>query len=46
IILRDQNNQPGLAGCLRISIGTSEECERAIAALTSLPGSRLSQEQA
>ncbi|WP_168402884.1 histidinol-phosphate transaminase [Erwinia amylovora] len=46
IILRDQNKQPGLAGCLRISIGTREECERAIAALTSLPGSRLSQEQA
>ncbi|CCP03634.1 histidinol-phosphate aminotransferase [Erwinia amylovora Ea644] len=46
IILRDQNKQPGLAGCLRISIGTREECERAIAALISLPGSRLSQEQA
>ena len=33
IILRDQNKNPGLSGCLRISIGTREECERAIAAL-------------
>lgn len=45
IILRDQNKQPGLAGCLRISIGTREECERTIAALKSLPGSA-SREQA
>lgn len=33
IILRDQNKNPGLSGCLRISIGTRKECERAIAAL-------------
>ncbi|WP_267371555.1 MULTISPECIES: histidinol-phosphate transaminase [unclassified Pantoea] len=33
IILRDQNKNPGLSGCLRISIGTREECERVIAAL-------------
>lgn len=46
IILRDQNKQPGLAGCLRISIGTREECDRAIAALKSLPGFRVPQEQA
>lgn len=46
IILRDQNKQPGLAGCLRISIGTREECDRAVAALSSLPGSPVSQEQA
>lgn len=46
IILRDQHKQPGLAGCLRISIGTREECERAVAALTLLPGSSVSQEQA
>ncbi len=45
IILRDQNKQPGLAGCLRISIGTREECERTITALKSLPGSA-SREQA
>ncbi|WP_333896706.1 histidinol-phosphate transaminase [Mixta calida] len=38
IILRDQNKNPGLAGCLRISIGTRTECERLIAALQTLPG--------
>ena len=38
IILRDQNKNPGLAGCLRISIGTRNECERLIAALQTLPG--------
>ncbi|MDR0806036.1 MAG: histidinol-phosphate transaminase [Enterobacteriaceae bacterium] len=27
IILRDQNKQPGLKGCLRISIGTQAECD-------------------
>lgn len=36
IILRDQNKNPGLAGCLRISIGTREECKRLIAALQAL----------
>jgi len=36
IILRDQNKNPGLAGCLRISIGTRTECERLIAALQAL----------
>ncbi|MEZ3499113.1 histidinol-phosphate transaminase [Pantoea sp. KPR_PJ] len=36
IILRDQNKNPGLAGCLRISIGTREECERLIAALQAI----------
>lgn len=38
IILRDQNKQPSLSGCLRISIGTREECERALAALRQQPG--------
>lgn len=38
IILRDQNKQPGLAGCLRISIGTCYECERVISALQALSG--------
>ncbi|AKC32023.1 histidinol-phosphate transaminase [Candidatus Pantoea carbekii] len=33
IILRDQNNNPGLSGCLRISIGTRQECEHVITAL-------------
>lgn len=36
IILRDQNKNPGLSGCLRISIGTREECGRVIAALQAL----------
>jgi histidinol-phosphate aminotransferase len=39
IILRDQNKQPGLSNCLRITIGTRQECQRVITALTSLPGS-------
>lgn len=37
IILRDQNKQPGLAGCLRITVGTREECRRVIDALKALP---------
>ncbi|EXU75198.1 histidinol-phosphate transaminase [Erwinia mallotivora] len=46
IILRDQNKQPGLSGCLRISVGTREECDRAVAALMALPGASVSLEQA
>lgn len=46
IILRDQNTQPGLAGCLRISIGTRSECERLMDALTTLSTSPTFQEQA
>lgn len=38
IILRDQNKQPSLSGCLRISIGTRAECQRLIAALQKQPG--------
>lgn len=38
IILRDQNKQPSLSGCLRISIGTREECQRVIDALREQPG--------
>ena len=34
IILRDQNKQPSLSGCLRISIGTRAESQRVIDALT------------
>lgn len=37
IILRDQNKQPGLAGCLRITIGTRAECQRLIDALNAQP---------
>lgn len=38
IILRDQNKQPGLSGCLRITIGTRQELQRVIDALQLLPG--------
>ncbi|MGC6387323.1 histidinol-phosphate transaminase [Ewingella sp. S1.OA.A_B6] len=38
IILRDQNKQPGLSGCLRITVGTRKECQRVIDALQPLPG--------
>ena len=38
IILRDQNKQPSLSGCLRITVGTRLECERTIAALREQPG--------
>ncbi|RJF58373.1 histidinol-phosphate transaminase [Serratia inhibens] len=38
IILRDQNKQPGLSGCLRITIGTRDECRRVVYALSALPG--------
>ncbi|MDX6040409.1 histidinol-phosphate transaminase [Scandinavium lactucae] len=33
IILRDQNKQPSLSGCLRITIGTRDESQRVIDAL-------------
>ncbi|WP_338577358.1 histidinol-phosphate transaminase [Erwinia sp. E_sp_W01_1] len=46
IILRDQNKQPGLSGCLRISVGTREECDRVISALKNLPGASDPREQA
>ena len=38
IILRDQNKQPTLSNCLRISVGTREECQRVIDALQEQPG--------
>ncbi|WP_414164194.1 histidinol-phosphate transaminase [Superficieibacter sp. BNK-5] len=34
IILRDQNKQPSLSGCLRITVGTREESQRVIDALS------------
>lgn len=37
IILRDQHKQPGLSGCLRITLGTRDECQRLINALNTLP---------
>ncbi len=36
IVLRDQRRQPGLEGCLRITIGTREECERVVRALAEI----------
>lgn len=42
IILRDQNKQPSLSGCLRITIGTRKECQRVIDALRPLPGAQSS----
>lgn len=39
IILRDQRHQPGLTGCVRITVGTAEECQRTVAALKQLPTS-------
>ncbi|KQN46499.1 histidinol-phosphate aminotransferase [Serratia sp. Leaf50] len=42
IILRDQNKQPGLSGCLRITIGTRQECQRVVDALRPLPGAKSS----
>ncbi|KFK97863.1 MULTISPECIES: histidinol-phosphate transaminase [unclassified Serratia (in: enterobacteria)] len=40
IILRDQHKQPGLANCVRITIGTREECQRVIDALKPLLGAK------
>ena len=40
IILRDQHKQPGLANCVRITIGTREECQRVIDALNPLLGAK------
>ncbi|MHA7847577.1 histidinol-phosphate transaminase [Serratia sp. D1N4] len=40
IILRDQHKQPGLAGCVRITIGTREECQRVVDALKPLLGTK------
>lgn len=40
IILRDQHKQPGLAGCVRITIGTREECQRVVDALKPLLGAK------
>ncbi|BFO09271.1 hypothetical protein GGER_17810 [Serratia rubidaea] len=45
IILRDQNKQPGLSGCLRITIGTRDECQRVIDALRPLPGTTTTRQE-
>lgn len=36
IILRDQNSQSGLRGCLRITVGTQVECRRVLSALAAI----------
>ncbi|OKP04773.1 histidinol-phosphate transaminase [Xenorhabdus eapokensis] len=36
IILRDQRKQPGLANCLRITIGNRNECEQLVLAISAL----------
>ncbi|MDE9567302.1 histidinol-phosphate transaminase, partial [Xenorhabdus bovienii] len=36
IILRDQRKQPGLDNCLRITIGSRNECEQLINAINVL----------
>lgn len=33
-IIVNQHQQPGLSGCLRITIGTRDECQRLVDALT------------
>ncbi|MEA1065385.1 histidinol-phosphate transaminase [Erwinia sp. HR93] len=40
IVLRDQSRQYGLADCLRITIGTREECQRVLDALLALKETR------
>jgi histidinol-phosphate aminotransferase len=45
IILRDQNKQPGLSGCLRITIGTRDECQRVVDALSALPGANKTRQE-
>ncbi|URJ32441.1 histidinol-phosphate transaminase [Blochmannia endosymbiont of Camponotus sp.] len=36
IVLRDQSNQPGLVNCLRITVGTYNECKHVISVLKKL----------
>ncbi|MDC9588993.1 histidinol-phosphate transaminase [Xenorhabdus sp. XENO-10] len=36
IILRDQSKQPGLENCLRITIGSRNECEQLVSAISAL----------
>ncbi|YCI82852.1 histidinol-phosphate transaminase [Enterobacteriaceae bacterium] len=45
IILRDQNKQPSLSGCLRITVGTRDECQRVIDALNDQPGLTATEKQ-
>ena len=45
IILRDQNKQPSLSGCLRITVGTRDECQRVLDALRDQPGLTATEKQ-
>lgn len=42
IVLRDQSNQPGLLNCLRITVGTYNECKRVVSVLKKLHVASLS----
>ncbi len=46
IILRNQNKQPGLADCLRITIGTRDECQRVVSALRELSLTQIPRQEA
>ena len=46
IILRNQSKQPGLADCLRITIGTRDECQRVVTALRELALPKISRQEA
>ncbi|WP_205745787.1 histidinol-phosphate transaminase [Egibacter rhizosphaerae] len=41
VLVRDFSSAPGLQGCVRITVGTAEECDAAVAALADLLGSEL-----
>jgi histidinol-phosphate/aromatic aminotransferase/cobyric acid decarboxylase-like protein len=38
ILVRDRNNDPGCAGCVRITIGNAEQNERMLAAVREVRG--------
>ncbi|URJ29563.1 histidinol-phosphate transaminase [Blochmannia endosymbiont of Camponotus modoc] len=42
IVLRDQSNQPGLVNCLRITVGTYNECKHVVSVLKKLHVASLS----
>ena len=46
IILRDQNRQPTLANCIRITVGTQDENDELLAALREVLGACASQGEA
>ncbi|TKI05746.1 histidinol-phosphate transaminase [Martelella alba] len=46
IILRNQSAQPGLADCVRVTIGTREECRRVVAALCAAENADIARQEA